>query len=392
MALQIEYSAPADIADAIAALGRTEDVCFSPDDRRLAVVEFLADRVTVFDIEVSASASGTRIALTGGVRLSSPALRMPHGVAFVDDDTFIVTNRGSAVCLFTVPPRSSAVRCVDAEPVAQWPANEATGWNAPGSVALTHVEPYVCEVLICNNDAHTVTRNRLTWKDGSRVLGTDVLLQRYFGIPDGVTVSRDRRWIAVSNHSPHCVLLYESTPAPDGEAEPCGVLRGAYYPHGLRFSADGRHLFVADAGAPYLHVYAQGSRGWHGVSHPVATVRVMDAATFARGRGNPQEGGPKGIAIDAGSNVVVLTSEYQPLAFFDLPSVLRDTAADGAAREQSPVDVRYELSLIQDGLRTATSLHALQSEAAEAGVIRNSLSWRLTAPLRRVNRMLRRLP
>jgi len=385
MAVQLEYSASPGVAEVIADLRRTEDICFSPDNRRLLIAGFARHQLTVFDIDITPSAGGTRIALTGGVQLSSPALRLPHGVAFVGDDTVIVSNRFNDVSLFKLPPGASPVRSVELEPLARWPAGDLTLWNSPGSVAVARVEPDACEVLICNNESHTVTRNHLGWKDGSHVFGSEIVVHKYLRIPDGVALSADRRWMAVSNHSPHSVLLYEAPSAPGAEDEPYGVLRGAYYPHGLRFSADGRHLFVVDAGAPFLHVYVQGGDGWRGVRHPAATVRIMDATTFARGRHNPEEGGAKGIALDAGSHVLATTCESQPLAFWDLPSVLRHAAADGAAREQSVLDVRYELSLIQEGLRMA-------SEATQADFMRSSLSWRLTAPLRRINRMIRRPP
>ena len=95
------------------------------------------------------------------------------------------------------------------------------------------------------------------------------------------------------------------------------MLRCVYYPHGLCFSADGRYLFVADAGAPYIHIYEQDRDEWRGVRHPVASVRVMDEAVFRRGSSGPGLGGPKGVDIDAGANVVWWSPrECQPLEFF----------------------------------------------------------------------------
>jgi hypothetical protein len=217
-------------------------------------------------------------------------------------------------------------------------------------------------------------------RSGGAIRNSDVLLQKYLDIPDGVSVSPDRRWIAVSNHSTHNVLLYANSPALNADADPDGILRRVYRPHGLRFSADGRYLFVADAAAPYLHIYAQHPDEWRGVRHPVSTVRIMDEAMFRRGRHNEQEGGPKGLDIDAGSNVLVVTSECQPLAFFDLPALLQHAFAGGSMQEQRILDIRYELSLMQERARQAT----------EANALRASRSWRITAPLRRLNSILRR--
>jgi DNA-binding beta-propeller fold protein YncE len=379
---ELRYTASPRVAAAVSALGRTEDVRFSPSNRRVVIAAFSRHRLAAFDVEIAASPNEVKITLTGGVELASPSLRLPHGVDFIDDDTVIVTNRGGDVALIALPPGAAEVPSLEVAPIARWPTNETTLWNVPGSVAVTRVEHGECEVLICNNDRHTVTRHQLSW-NGKDVTSSEVLLQKHLAIPDGVAVSPDRRWIAVSNHSTHSVLLYENSPDLDGDAEPSGILRSAYYPHGLRFSADGRHLFVADAGAPYVHVYAPHPDEWRGVRHPVGTVRVMDDATFRRARHNPQEGGPKGLAIDAGSNVLAVTSESQALAFFDLRTLLEHAVGHGSRSDQGRLDVRYELSLMQDGLRMAR-------EATEASFVRSSLSWRLTAPLRRLNALVRR--
>lgn len=383
MVLELQYAAPQSVIDAIGSLGRTEDVRFSPSNRRLAVASFYRNRVVVFDVDIASSSGATQVALTGGVELSSSALQWPHGVDFLDDDTLIVTSRGRDVAFFELPPGNRDVRSLEVLPIARWPSDRTTLLNAPGSVAVSHVGDDGCEVLICNNDGHTVTRHLLDCDAGRAVRHSEILLQKYLDIPDGVSVSPDRRWIAVSNHTTHHVLLYQNSPALSANAEPDGILRQASYPHGLRFSADGRHLFVADAGAPYLHIYAQDSDEWRGVRHPLATVRIMDDPMFERGRHNPEEGGPKGLDIDARSNVLVVTSECQPLAFFDVPALLRLALASGSAREQRILGIRHELGLVQESRKMA-------ERATEAHALRNSLSWRITAPLRRLNATFRR--
>jgi hypothetical protein len=381
--LELPYSAPPSVAAAVAVLGRTEDVRFSPSARRLAVASFHRNRVVVFDVDIASSPGATQVALTGGVDLSSPALQSPHGVDFIDDDTLIVTSRRRDVALFTLPPGQRHVPSHEVLPVATWPADRTTHLNAPGSVVVTRLGEDGCEVLVCNNDGHTVTRHLLGRGPDRAIRHSEILLQEYLDIPDGVSVSPDRRWIAVSNHTSHNVLLYQKSPALNAGATPAGILRRAYYPHGLRFSADGRHLFLADAGAPYLHIYAQDSDGWRGVRDPVATVRIMDDAVFDRGRHNPEEGGPKGLDIDARSNILVVTSECQPLAFFEVPVLLGIAAAAGSGCEQKALALDHELSLIRESRRMA-------AKALEAHALRSTLSWRITAPLRRLRAALRR--
>lgn len=383
MVLEIAYAAPQTVLDAIASLGRTEDVRFSPSNRRLAVASFSLNRIAVFDIEIVSPRGATTVALTGGVELSSSALRAPHGVDFIDDHTLIVTSRGGDVALFTLPSGAREMPSHEALPIARWPADKTTFLDAPGSVAITRVGTDACEVLICNNNGHTVTRHLVDREAGGAIRESSVLLRTYLDIPDGVSVSPDRRWIAVSNHSAHNVLLYENSPASSVDAAPDGILRLVYSPHGLRFSGDGRHLFVADAGAPYLHIYAQDPDQWRGVRHPVATVRIMDDAVFRKGRHNLEEGGPKGLDIDARSNVLVVTSECQPLAFFSVQALLEHAFAGGSVREQRILGISHELSLMQERLGMA-------EKVKEANALRNSVSWRITAPLRRLNAAFRR--
>jgi hypothetical protein len=252
-------------------------------------------------------------------------------------------------------------------------------------VAATRVKEDMGEVLICNNNGHTVTRHLLDRAADGALRNSEILLNKYLNGPDGVSVSPDRRWIAVSNHNTHNVLLYENSPALNSDAKPDGILRRIYYPHGLRFSADGRHLFVADAGAPYLHIYAQDPDQWRGVRHPVATVRIMDDAVFQKGRCNPENGGPKGLDIDACSNILVVTSECQPLAFFDVPLLLQHALAGGSEREKSILSISHELSLMQE--RTM-EINALRMET---NALRNTMSWRITGPLRRLKSIFRRI-
>jgi len=390
MLLEIQYTAQQSVTDAVGSLGRTEDVRFSPSNRRLAVASFIRNRIVVFDIDIASSSGATQVALTGGVELSSPALQLPHGLDFIDDSTLIVTSRGRDVALFKLPPGEEIVRTHEVLPIARWPVNGTTLLNTPSSVAVTGVEEDVGEVLICNNDGHTVTRHLLDRNADGALRNSEVLLHKYLNIPDGVSVSPDRRWIAVSNHYTHNVLLYENSPALNSDAKPDGILRCIYYPHGLRFSADGRHLFVADAGAPYLHIYTQDSDQWRGVRHPVASVRIMDDAVFERGQHNPEEGGPKGLDLDASSKILVLTSECQPLAFFDVSVLLQHAFAGGSEREKRILSINHELCLMQESHRKRAeqfmevtalqnSLHALQ----------NSRSWRITAPLRRLKSIFR---
>ena len=137
------------------------------------------------------------------------------------------------------------------------------------------------------------------------------------------------------------MLLYDRSQPLNELSSPVGVLGGVSFPHGMRFSPDNRHLLLADAGAPYIHVYACDGQGWHGTRLPAASIRIMDDPVYRLGRKNPQEGGPKGVDFDKSMTVLATTCEYQPLQFLDAAAVL--AAASSAA---PAMDVEYELGAL----------------------------------------------
>lgn len=388
--MQIDYKAPDCVRAVIDAIGRTEDVRFSPNNRRLAVAAFNRSRIAVFDVDIGGSSAAKEVTLTGVVEFTSSCLNYPHGLDFIDDESLVVANRKGDVAIFKLPPAGVAGQPYDLSPIQLLRADEGSLLQSPGSVSVIGGDQAHCELLVCNNSGHSVTAHLVNRGAGCSVTSGQVLLKKWLNLPDGICVSRDRQWLAVSNHNTHGVLLYERSRSLDEHAKPDGVLRGIYFPHGLRFSSDGRFLFVADAGAPFVHVYASEGQGWHGARSPVASLRIMDESVFLRGRQNPQEGGPKGIDIDSGMNVLVATSEHQPLVFFDLPAIL-----DGMPGGSQVLDVQYEFGILEQAERL--QMRAIQAEAraakAEAQARRagKRKSWRITAPLRRAYTALRGL-
>ncbi len=328
--MQIEFAAPDDLRKALTDLGRTEDLKLSPNNRRLAISGFAKNKILIVDVDIDASSVGKKVALSAPLEITSPSLHAPHGLFFIDEETLIVANRKGEAPILKLPagvagggkfvlPALQTIRC-----------DQNHRLHSPGSISVSHLEGGQIEVLICNNFAHSVTRHILNGSNNFSVLSNDTLLSQGLDIPDGVAVNSDRRWIAISNHNEHSVFLYENTPRLNSRSEPDGILRGLNYPHGVRFTPDDNFVLVADAGAPYVHVYAKNGTGWRGVHDPATKFRVMDETTYLRGRRNPQEGGPKGIDIDNNMNVLVTTSEEQVLAFFDLQEILQKHKAPKA--------------------------------------------------------------
>ena len=376
MVPEIEYAAPQRVRHAIAAIGRTEDVSFSPSNRRLALAAFRRNQIVVFDIDVTAAPDGPRVVLGSGMVLESTALGKPHGVDFIDDDTIAVASRDTGVAVFKLPPGDADVSLHTITPTVIWPAGEGMHFGVPGSIRVSRADRDLCELLVCDNTRNCVTRHQ--FDANSAIRTSDVFVHDYLEVPDGVAVSRDRRWVAVSNHEAHNVLMYEQGPSQRMSAKPDGVLRRVEFPHGMSFSADGRYLLVADAGGPYVHIYAQDAGEWRGVRSPLATARVMDESRYLKGRENPQEGGPKGLAIDGHDQVLVVTSEYLPLGFFSVSALVQFALAEQVTQESRARDVHHELRLMEVSQQNAATARA------QLDYMENSVSWRFTAPLRRL--------
>lgn len=357
--MKVDYRAGERARAILASLGRTEDVRFSPNSRRLAIAAFNKSRIAVFDVAVDRSGGVPSIVLTGGFSISSSAVSYPHGVDFLDDDTIAVASRKSGVAIFRLPA-AGATDC-ELSPLRFLATGNGSIVHTPGSVAVIHGEGGTCELLVCNNYADNVSRHRVDCNAGYAILESGILLGKWLNLPDGVCASRDGRWIAISNHNTHGVLIYERSQSLNEDSSPVGVLRGVSFPHGMRFSADGRHLFLADAGAPFVHVYACGDQGWRGARMPSASIRTMEEETFRRGRNNPQEGGPKGIDFDKTMSVAVTTCEHQTLQFLDAAAVLAAASAAAPA-----VEVEYELGALEvDALTKAKARDVAEMAATE---------------------------
>jgi hypothetical protein len=378
VAARIAYEAPRYVRDVISSLGQTEDVRFSPSNRRLAVAGLLKNKIGVFDISVTRSGNSKSITLTNAREISSSYLQLPHGVDFIDDEKILVANRGGQPCIFdltSVAPGGNT----EMAPLAVIRSEKIA---TPGSVRVVKKRRGLYEALICNNSGNTVTRHLLNLDAGCATTSSEVLLKKRLNCPDSICLNNEMQWFAVSSHFSHTVLLFENAPALNESSEPDGILRCSYYPHGLRFTSDGRFILVADADALYVHIYERDDAGWRGVRNPLSSFRVLNDDEYLRGRYAPGEGGPKGIDINDAMNILVTTCGEQPLAFFDLPAVLESASSRKSVQgtlDQRALELKYELDLHDE-------LDLLNDQS-----YRNSRSWRITAPLRWIFSVLRKL-
>ncbi|NKB27124.1 MAG: hypothetical protein GKR99_06045 [Rhodobacteraceae bacterium] len=308
----------ADTACLLARLGRTEDLRFSPNCRKLALAGYAANCCLILNVDIDCTAPAPRIAITGATEFSSGDLCDPHGFDFVDDQTLVVANRGGCVAVFDLPhSATSPIRIAARHRITR--ASWTRRLHSPGSVLVSSVDDAGFELLVCNNYRNRVTQHRIAHSGGQR---NRILLQRGLKVPDGITQTPDCRWLAVSNHFTASVQIYDRTKLLNHRSASHGQLTGTGFPHGVRFSPDGRHAFVADAGAPLVHVFHAPDGQWQGDHAPRRSVRVLSEQVFRRGRTNEAEGGPKGLDIDATGHILAVTCEEQPLAFFAIADLI----------------------------------------------------------------------
>jgi hypothetical protein len=370
--MEIAYDAPRPVQVVPGQPRGFEDVCFSPDSRRLALAGCYQNSISIADVNVAMDGGHPHVTLTNVVEYLSPCLKEPHGVAFLDHDTIVVANRLGDVDVLRLPADAAAHQPVEVPPIDLGPGPAFEFLNGPGSLAVTGGAHGDVEVLVANNSSDTITAHTLD-SDPIAVTSSTVLLRRGMNYPDGLAVSPDGEWIAVSNHAAHVVMLYPRSSSLQEDSEPGCILRGVRYPHGIRFSPDGRHLFVAGTGSPHVYVFAQDGQVWRGVQYPAVSVRIMQEEVFRQHpRFDQGDGGSKGIDLDRDGHVLAVTSAYQPLAFFEVAAILD--------RSNGPCDharrVSYELDVVEEQTRKVkTRIEAL----------RRSRSFRMTKPLRSLN-------
>lgn len=398
---EVPYSLSASARAALARLGRTEDLRFSPDLGRLAIAGFHSQRILILSLRSGPAQPARVLELDDPLEITTPGLAYPHGLAWADDRTLVVADRGGAVHVLPLPAEPIRDRELHRElcvaPLVSLDPSRFELLAAPGSVALVPVGRDWVEALVCNNDSHRVSQHLLDRAHGFELLASSVLLSGDLGLPDGISCSADGRWIAVSSHQKHRVLVYPRNATLDLDARPAAVLRGVRFPHGTVFAGDGGALFVASAGEPVVQVYRREGPSWQGELDPARTLRVMDEATFRRGHVRSDEGGPKGIDVDPERALLACTCEAQPLRFFaigdlvdalgvDAPRCAPARPANGSGGAEREAVLRRHLRG-QERTRGLVATHYV----APLEELMASRSWRFTAPLRWARQGLGRL-
>jgi hypothetical protein len=337
------------VMTALANLGRTEDVQFSPDDRRLAIAGYGLSKILILDIKVKTAKGKILVVSDDWLEITSPSFNYPHGLFWIDGSTLIIANRSTDVPIIKIPSEKPDSRTVEVTPIETIRRGRDL-LRSPGSVSVSKIGQDLYDVVICNNYAHNVSRHLLDGRESFAARGSCRLLAKELDVPDGISHSHSGEWIAVSNHNKNAVFIYRNDASLDQDSEPSGKLRGMSFPHGLRFSHDDRYIFVADSGAPLVHVYRMDHRRWSGKHFPAHELRVLDNEAFARGHVHREEGGPKGIDLTSDDRILVASCEQEPIVFFDVRKIFEappvNTNFIGKPSHGIAEDERLRLSLL----------------------------------------------
>ena len=299
----------ADSSVSVSKMGRTEDLRFSPDRTRLAVVSFNHHKIFMFDISMMVQDSTKYIKINDCTEFKSATLKYPHGMVWIDDNTIAVTSRGGKTDIFKLPSRSSVNKLAELKSIKSFGIVKA-----PSSITMKQSRNAL-QLLIVSNPANSVTVHDLS-PSYSNVTNERVFLKHNLNLPDGIALSGDHKYIAVSNHGGHNILIYEYSENLNESSSPIAILNGVQYPHGLVFN--GTSLLVTDAGSPFISVYEPNDGKWLDQENSSLKIQMMSDEAFKMGNISVHEGGFKGIDIISEWQVAAVTCSNCPLAFFDL--------------------------------------------------------------------------
>lgn len=312
------------VQNTIDRIDRTEDVCFSPDGTLLAIASYYINKIFIFKLELQQDHGKLQILLTDYLEINSSNFDHPHGIGWFDNQTIIVANRKANPAVIPLPTIWPNDRVCNLRPIQTLkfgklavPDVQKVGANS--NLCVSKLDQNLFAVYVCSNNGNVVTHHILNANNNFQVENSKILLKKDLKVPDGVRVSDNGNWIAVSNHLCDCVHVYSTQSDLTVESAALALLKGTLFPHGLGFYDDDRIIVVSDSGAPFVHFYYSPTGDWNGEFLPVYTMQVISNEDFTELHVKKSDGGPKGISIF--SNILAVTSQKIILKFVDLDKI-----------------------------------------------------------------------
>jgi sugar lactone lactonase YvrE len=234
----------------------------------IAIVDALGPRVVLFD---TSDMSELR-----RIEGSKDGLRYPHDADIASDGTLAVADRDAGATFLFASGSSVPFQKL----------------RVPGASAVAFV-PGTDHVATVSHQRRVVFHARATGREVYELRGPELVA------PDGIAVSSDGRLLAIANHDGPSVTIYRRGEQGRFGATPIRTIgKSLAYPHSLAFTADGRGLFVSDAGARVVSLFVE---PWPPGCQPSQSVEACTETEFrGMNRERRDEGGPKGIAVALG--------------------------------------------------------------------------------------------
>lgn len=302
---------------------RTEDIRFSPSGRILAVVA-TSGNIYLFAVDTSSRP----IQVTKHAILHSANLASPHGIDFVSEDVVVVANRSGWITFYRIPDVKIWQDNMNIEPIhemgSEWFGSKGSTRKSngrmvncgPGSIRVRDRQLFVC----CNNRS-SVTAHPFTLRKEKIETGEGTIVaQKELEIPDGLSLSRDGKWIAVGDHEYRRITIYRSA-----DQLPLCELRDPElsHPHGICFDPTGQALYVADAGERGMHVFVSADEWATSMNRSSFTIPAVEQEAFRKTKDSVAEkyraleGGIKGVDVDSTGRILATTCQNQMLRFFE---------------------------------------------------------------------------
>ena len=90
---QLDFAAPGTVHEALASMGRTEDVRISPDGSRLVFACYSRAQIAVAEVSIERDASRVAVSIPELTLHEAPWLQEPHGIDFVGNELLLVAAR-----------------------------------------------------------------------------------------------------------------------------------------------------------------------------------------------------------------------------------------------------------------------------------------------------------
>ena len=150
MTAGINFKASAAVRAALSAIGRTEDLRFSPDNRLLAIAGYARKRLLVLRVDITAGPDGPDVTIHDHMELTSDDMGEIHGLDFIDDRTLAIANRDGVVAIFSLPREEPVGQSRAISAIRRIRGKRPCKLNSPGSIVARRESRGGISLLVCN--------------------------------------------------------------------------------------------------------------------------------------------------------------------------------------------------------------------------------------------------